>query len=307
MIKKWQADIEINEAQVRKCLEEQFPNFLLRKVCFIGEGWDNRIFLVNRSIIFRFPRRHIAAELINRENRVLRQLAYYFSLQIPTPLFEGRPTQDYPYSFQGYPCIKGLSAGEVTLTEKALLHSLKPLALFLKQLHSIDEKQALVMGAKAQLFDKTKKNDMISILLERVDQLALLGYPIDKEQIQAEIDCIQSINLSDFRCLVHGDLYFKHLIFHQERLRGIIDWGDVGINHPVVDLAIIWGLYPKKYHTDFFDIYRPVDSNTWQYARFLAIYMAITLILYGLDINEKKLVSEARASIQRINNKLIKN
>ncbi|WP_218813354.1 phosphotransferase [Rickettsiella endosymbiont of Dermanyssus gallinae] len=307
MIRKWQADIEINEAQVRKCLEVQFPALLLRKVCFLGEGWDNRVFLVNQSIIFRFPRRRVAGELINRENHILKQLAHFFSLQIPTPLFEGKPTQDYPYSFQGYPCIKGASVGEATLTEKALLNSLKPLALFLKQLHFFDENQALMMGAKSQLFDKTEKGRIIALLRDRAEQLILLGYPIDKKQIQAEIDGIRSIRLSDVRCLVHGDLYFKHLIFHQERLKGIIDWGDVGINHPVVDLAIIWGLYPKKYHAHFFDIYRPVDSNIWQYARFLAIYMAITLILYGLDINEKQLVSEASASIQRINYKLIKN
>jgi aminoglycoside phosphotransferase (APT) family kinase protein len=106
---------------------------------------------------------------------------------------------------------------------------------------------------------------------------------------------------------VHGDLYFKHLIFNQGRLRGIIDWGDLGINCPVVDLAIIWGFYPEKHHALFHEIYGSVDSGVWQYARFLALYMAITLILYGLDIHDKRLVSEASESIKKINNKILKN
>ena len=307
MKKKWQADILISEAQVKKCLQTQFPSLLLKEISCIGEGWDNRVFLVNQALIFRFPRRKIAIELIERENRVLRHLAFYFALQIPNPLFVGSPSEEYPYPFQGYRCIKGASVGEVILTQEQRIASLKLLALFLKQLHSIDEKQAWAMGAKPQLFDKTEVEKIIVIFQDRVDQLSSLNYRIDNKEIQQEISTVQKITLSDFKCLVHGDLYFKHLIFNQGRLRGIIDWGDLGINNPVVDLAIIWGFYPKKYHPLFHEIYGLVDPEAWQYARFLGLYMAITLVLYGLDIQDKYLASEASESIKRINNRILKN
>ncbi len=307
MKKKWQADILINESQVKRCLQAQFPSLLLKEISCIGEGWDNRVFLVNRSFIFRFPRRQIAVELIERENRVLKHLAFYFSLQIPNPLFEGLPSEDYPYPFQGYRCIKGASVGEISLTPQQRLASLKPLTLFLKQLHSVDEKQALTMGAKPQLFDKTEVDKTIATFQNRVGQLISLGYQTDKKEIQREISAVQQITLSEFKCLVHGDLYFKHLIFNQGRLRGIIDWGDLGINNPVVDLAIIWGFYPKNYHPLFHEIYGLVEPGAWQYARFLGLYMAITLILYGLDIHDKRLVSEASESIKNINNRFLKN
>lgn len=307
MKKKWQADILINESRVKKCLQAQFPSLLLKEISCIGEGWDNRVFLVNQSFIFRFPRRKIAVELIERENRVLKHLAFYFSLQIPNPLFEGSPSEDYPYPFQGYRCIKGASVGEVGLTPQQRLASLKPLALFLKQLHSVDEKQALAMGAKPQLFDKTEVDKTIAIFQDRVGQLISLGYQIDTKETQQEISATQQIILPDGKCLVHGDLYFKHLIFNQGRLRGIIDWGDLGINCPVVDLAIIWGFYPEKHHALFHEIYGSVDSGIWQYARFLGIYMVITLILYSLDIHDKRLISEASESIKKINNKILKN
>lgn len=307
MRKKWQADILVSKAQVKKCLQTQFPALLLREISCIGEGWDNRVFLVNHSFIFRFPRRKIAVELIERENRVLKNLAFYFALQVPNPLFEGSPSEEYPYPFQGYRCIKGASVGEVMLTQEQRLASLKSLALFLKQLDSIDEKQAWAMGAKPQLFDKTEVEKTIATFQDRVDQLISLDYQIDKKEIQREISTAQQVTLSDFKCLVHGDLYFKHLIFNQGRLRGIIDWGDLGINSPVVDLAIIWSFYPEKYHLFFHEIYGSVEPGAWQYARFLGLYMAITLILYGLDIHDKRLVSEANESIKRINNRILKN
>lgn len=305
MKKKWQADMLISEVQVRKCLQEQFPALRLREINCIGEGWDNRVFFVNRSFIFRFPRRQIAVELIERENRVLKHLAFYFSLQIPNPLFEEVPSKGYPYPFQGYRCIKGAWVGEVSLTPQQGLASLKPLVLFLKQLPSVSEKQALAMSAKPQLFDKTEVGKTIVTFQDRVEQLISLGYQIDKKELQQEINAVQHITLPEAKCLVHGDLYFKHLIFNQGRLRGIIDWGDLGINCSVVDLAVIWGFYPEKHHALFHEIYRSVDSGIWQYACFLALYMAITLILYGLDIHDKGLVSEASESIKKINNKIL--
>ncbi|WP_408005676.1 phosphotransferase [Rickettsiella massiliensis] len=45
--------------------------------------------------------------------------------------------------------------------------------------------------------------------------------------------------------LVHGNLYYKHLLFQQGQLSGVIDWGDMSISHPVVDYAILWSFSQK--------------------------------------------------------------
>lgn len=303
-IKKWQADIDIDVEQVKHCLLAQFSNLLpLKNIQLIDEGWDNRVFLVNENIIFRFPRRKVAIELIEHENKVLSQLQSHFSLQIPNPIYQGKPSEYYPYSFQGYVRLPGTS-GE-SLSQANRLASLKPLSIFLKQLHAIDEKQALHLGAESQVFDKTQVQQAITTFNERVTQLITLGrQTINSDEIKKEIENIQHIKLPPDLSLVHGDLHFKHLIFNHGELTGVIDWGDLGINHPVVDLSIIWG-YPEKYHTIFYEIYGSVDQITWNYARFLALYVAFTFLLYGQDIGRMELVNEAIQTIKRINPKLL--
>ncbi|MDQ8039199.1 MAG: phosphotransferase [Cellulomonas sp.] len=304
-IKKWQADIDVQAEHVKQCLLEQFPRLLpLNNIRLIGEGWDNRVFLVNENVIFRFPRRKIAVELFEHENRVLPQLQSHFSLQIPNPIYQGKPSEYYPYPFQGYTRLQGTS-GE-NLSQENRLASLKALSLFLKQLHAITKKQALHLGAESQVFDKTQVQQAITTFKERVNQLISLDcYDINSNEINNEVEKIQTIELSNSLSLVHGDLHFKHLLFNHGKLTSVIDWGDLGINHPVVDLSIIWGFYSSEYHSIFHEIYGFVDQKIWNYARFLALYVAFTFLLYGQDIGNEKLVNEAIQSIRRINPKLL--
>lgn len=304
-IKKWQADIDVQLEQVKHCLLTQFSDRLpLTSIQFIGEGWDNRVFLVNENVIFRFPRRKIAIELIENENKVLPQLQSHFSLQIPNPIYQGKPSEYYPYPFQGYIRLPGTS-GE-RLRQEDRLASLRPLALFLKQLHAINAKQALHLGAEPQVFDKTQVHQTIATFKERVEQLILLGHvSINHYEINHEIEKIKAIELPNALSLVHGDLHIKHLLFNDGKLTGVIDWGDLGISHPVVDLSIICGFYSEEYHPIFYEIYGSVHPITWQYARFLALYFSFTFLLYGQDIDDKNLVQEAMASIKRINPSLL--
>lgn len=94
-------------------------------------------------------------------------------------------------------------------------------------------------------------------------------------------------------------------MFDNDELVGIIDWGDVGINSPAVDLGVVFSFYPESCHKAFFDIYKKVDKQTLQYARFVGLYSAITVLLYGHDINKPNLVNESSDSILRINPRLL--
>lgn len=164
-IKKWQADIDINVERVKNCLLAQFSNLLpLKNIQLIDEAWDNRVFLVNENIIFRFPRRKVAIELIEHENKVLSQLQSHFSLQIPNPIYQGKPSEYYPYPFQGYVRLPGTSGESLNQTNR--LASLKPLSIFLKQLHAIDEKQALHLGVDSQVLIKLKYSKRLAPLMK---------------------------------------------------------------------------------------------------------------------------------------------
>jgi len=304
---RWHADIQITEELVKNCLQDQFPSLTpIEKIECIGEGWDNKVFLVNKKIIFRFPRRKIAVELIERENKVLKNLQSILSIEIPNPKYIGQPTSHYSYSFHGYKMIKGTSGCHAQLNDQDRITSLAPLSIFLKQLHSINENQALAMGAKPQVYDRTEVNKVVETLNERVEKIVTRKLcSINKDYFKDEMRIAQTIELPSEKCLVHGDLYCRHLMFNKGQLTGIIDWGDVGINNRSVDLSVIWSFYPNSCHKKFLETYGPVDPATWQYARFLGLYSALTMMIYANDIGDPLLVKEAIDAIKRIRRELL--
>ncbi len=301
---QWHPDIEVTEELARKSIEDQFTALaLLKTIKCIGEGWDNKVFLVNGDFVFRFPHRKVAAQLLERENVVLKQLQSKFTLEIPNPKYVGHPSQYYPYPFHGYRIIKGSSGCHASLTSTDRIASIIPLAIFLKKLHGFAEKQAEVMGAKPQVFDRSDTDKIVNALTERVEKIITKKVcDINKSCFQHELILAQKIKLPiENKVLVHGDLYCRHLIFKQGQLTGIIDWGDVGINTPAIDLSVIYSFYPKNAHKKFFEIYGEIEPHILQYARFLGLYSVLTVMLYGQDMGDDLLVADAKIALKRIN------
>ena len=308
LVEEWHADIAITEELVGNCLQEQFPDLMpIKKIQYDSEGWDNKVYLINDKIIFRFPRRKIAVELIEQENKVLTKLPKFHSVHIPLPNYIGQPSARYPYPFHGYELIKGKPAYQAQLSEAERIASLNVMANFLKQLHSIKEQQAIAFGAQKQPFDRTIVTKAVNTLSERVNKIIERKIcDINFDLFQQEINTALQLQLPfDDMCLVHGDIDSRHMIFNAGQLVGIIDWGDMGINNKAADLEIIWDFYPSSCHKEFFKIYGEVDSITWQYARFLGLYSAFTHILYGADIGDDLLAAEAVGAVKRINKNLL--
>lgn len=305
---EWHADIQITDELVRDCLREQFRLLVpIKSIRHIGEGWDNNAFLVNEKNIFRFPRRKVAVELIERENKVLNNLPTFENLAVPTPKYIGHPSPRYPYPFQGYDMIMGVSAYQAHLSDQERIASLVTFTKFLKQLHTIDEAHALALGAAPQVFDRTAVSKAVATLHERATKImARKICRINEEHLQQEMALPQQLSLPYHdKCLVHGDLDCRHLIFNKKQLTGVIDWGDMGINNKSIDLAAIWSFYPSSCHSQFFKFYGVVDPATWQYARFLGLYTDFTLMLYGADMGDALLVTEAISAVKRINASLL--
>lgn len=301
---EWDPEILVTEELAATCISNQFPQLNpIESIRCIGQGWDNKVFLLNDSWIFRFPHRQIAAELIEQENRVLSCLQDSITLAIPNPDYQGKPDTLFPYSFHGYKMLKGNSGCHTPLSMNERKASIKPLALFLKELHSFNEKRAIEIGAKAQVFDRTNKTTVLTNLKERVGKISDRKIlQINKDCFEYELQKIEKIQLPNTgKVLVHGDLYSRHLLFNQGKLTGIIDWGDLGINNPAVDLAVVFSFYPNSCHRDFFNHYGDVEENAWQYARFLGLYSALTCLLYGSDIGDQLLAIQSKQAIHEIN------
>jgi aminoglycoside phosphotransferase (APT) family kinase protein len=304
---EWHADISITEELIKNCLQTQFPVLEPLEIQFLGEGWDNKAFLINQKIIFRFPRRKVAAELIQQENKLLNNLPIFDNIKIPLPEYIGEPTLQYPYVFQGYPIIEGISGYQALLSQSERAASLSVVSNFLRKLHDVDKEQAIAIGALEQESNRTIIDNSIDKLCERIDKIVERQICLINQTVfHAEVDAVRNLVLSkNDTCLVHGDLDCRHLIFNQHQLMGIIDWGDAGIANKAVDLSIIWSFYPQDCHEKFFEIYGVVEAATWQYARFLALYSAFTLMFYGKEIGDELLFAESFNAIKNINPDLL--
>ena len=270
----------------------------------LGEGFDNVVFLVNNKYVFRFPKHTESETLMIDENHILPTLQKILPLNIPNLIYFGKPTKSYDFSFHGYELLQGESAYKTILSETDLQNCLKQFAIFLKKLHSIKSPQAQSIGAKNQLYDKTTVKRVIESLENRIAVL-WQNNVIEKNEdiIKNKIELSKKIKIiHDDDCLVHGDLDFRHILIKNKKLSGIIDWSDIGINNPVVDFVVIHQMFPQSMHEIFFEIYGNISQDIWSYARFLALHRSVTLMLFGYDQNDTKMLNAAKKSYLQIIN-----
>ena len=298
---EWNLDSDISITTAKALIKNQC--FAVDSIEQLGIGFDNLAFLVNQDFVFRFPRHKTADEYqLKHEIPLLQQLAPLVSLKIPYPLYIGAPTQAYQYHFQGYKKIEGSAACDVTLTESEQKACLERLAHFLKQLHRINAPQAQAWGVEKNNYNQTNIEQMILTLEPRIKAIIKQNiYTIDLQFIAHEIEQARLAKIpTDKNCLVHADLHMKHIIINQKKLTGIIDWGDVTIGNPLIDFAIIHEFFPTSMHSIFFKIYGSIDTDHWQYARFLALKSIITTMLYAYDIKDESLLATSTKAYQQL-------
>jgi aminoglycoside phosphotransferase (APT) family kinase protein len=91
-------------------------------------------------------------------------------------------------------------------------------------------------------------------------------------------------------CWVHGDLYARHLLVDEShRISGIIDWGDVHLGDPALDLSIAFSFLPPSGRDVFRNKYGTIDDATWDRARFRALHYGIALLTYGGTVGDREI------------------
>lgn len=81
------------------------------------------------------------------------------------------------------------------------------------------------------------------------------------------------------------------IVNEQNKLEGIIDWGDAHIGNRELDLSIIYSLIPNDMRGAFFEIYGNVSEVSKKLAQFKAVFTTVVLLLYANDQKDDSLVS----------------
>ena len=292
----WDADINLSLEDARAIVLAEFPAFVDQSFRLFSSGWDNDAYLAGDRVVFRFPRRKVAARLIENELRILPLLADHLTISISRSTDIGHPTEDYPYVWAGYPLLPGETACRVEWTDEERSANARTLAQFLKALHSFPVEDA-IMCLPGDELQRTDMEMRLPKLLERSENVRPVLPNVDIRKIQTIAETLSRFAINDLRSEIHvchGDLYARHIIVSKDKaVTGIIDWGDVHLGDRAVDLSVAFTFLPYSAHDEFRKTYGEIDQETWDRAKFRAIYAALAIAEYGADIKDESLIKAA--------------
>ncbi len=297
---EWDAELTLDAAAVRSLLQGDFPRLRVRVLRPLATGWDNAVWLVNEELAFSFPRRAVAVPGIEREVLMLGALAPRLPLPIPVPAFVGRPSSAFPWPYFGARFLAGHEVAERPLLEVDAARAASSLAAFLRRLHH----PALVDRFGARLpVDPNRRADMgyrAELTDARLSELSAIDGWTRPPIVDRLLGEASDLPPSAERAVTHGDLHMRHVLFDERgAISGVIDWGDMCLADPAIDLPLYWSLLPGAARRAFLDVYGDVPSASLLRARILAIFLCATLVVYGRRENLASLERAAREGLER--------
>jgi aminoglycoside phosphotransferase (APT) family kinase protein len=100
--------------------------------------------------------------------------------------------------------------------------------------------------------------------------------------------------------LVHGDLHQRHLLLDSAgHAAGVIDWGDVCLGDPALDLSLAYSGFTGAARAALLDAYGPVPPEREARSRVLAVFLSAALAEYAHGERRTALLRESLAGISR--------
>ena len=304
MVEPWQPERVVDPELARQLIESQFPELAGKSLVPLRAGWDNTVYRMDHDFVFRFPRRELAVRLLAQELALLPALSPELPIAIPVPVFAGRPTAAFAWPFAGYRFIPGETACSLRLGARVREDLAEPLADFLSTLHAFPAARARELGAGEDELDRL----YVARRAPRVrsDLRELLDEELLPPEIGTELEALleRALTLEPparGRCLVHGDLYVRHLVLDETpALAGVIDWGDVHVGLPEVDLALAYAFLPPAARQRFFARYGAISDESRLLVRFRAAYHGLSTLKYAARTGDADLLYESELSLSQL-------
>ena len=281
----WDADVDVSIEHCSELIKTQFPEIGARDIRLIGEGYDNAAYLVNEHWLFRFPRRKIAEKLIMNECRALRVLAPHLPLRVPVPVYIGVPSDGYPYPFAGYQFLGGTSANQLAWTDEDRAKNADTLGRFFAALHSVPVSEETRTWAAEDDIKRSNLLHRLGMIAERLKISPGIFADFDARRIlEVAAELSATPGWDKPTVWVHGDAHLAHLLVNNDHfVTAVIDWGDVHLGDPALDISIAFAFLPPTAREEFRQSYGGVDDATWNRARFRALFYGILLTYYGCE------------------------
>ena len=299
---EWDPELDLDEAGVRALLAAQLPGLSLDGLTPLASGWDNALWVTGEGIAVRLPRREIARRGVEREIAVLPRLAPLVPLPIPVPEWIGQPSAMFPWPFFAARLLPGREIADVELGgRRSVLGA--GLGAFLRALHAPEVHAALGHGLPRDPMGRGDMTRRVPATRQRMAELAAAGLWTAPPIVEAILADASTLGPPRDEALAHGDLHVRHVLVDDGGGPcAVIDWGDLCVADPTVDLALYWSVLDDAGRRAFRDSYGegPLTADRLLRARVLALFLDGALALYARDTDNDALLAQTLGDLDRI-------
>lgn len=270
-------EVDVDAALVRRLLADQHPQWAGLPLEVVQSwGTDNALFRLGDDMVVRLPVHAASAHDLEREERWVPFVGSALPVEVPRQLASGEPGHGYPFHWCVWRWIEGANPVAGRLTDPH--RSAREIAGAVRALHAIETTAAPRAGRGVPLTDP----DRDSRTREAIAQLRGI---VDVDVVSAAWEAALQIAPWD-RAPVwsHGDLTPGNLIYVEDRLIAVLDWGGVGIGDPACDLLPAWNLLPSDARETFRKAIG-ADDAMWERGRGWALSTAVIALPYYLETN----------------------
>jgi aminoglycoside phosphotransferase (APT) family kinase protein len=268
------AELRVDEELVRHLLRSQFPLIAEQECWHIGEGFDNFLWRLGDDLVVRLPRREIAVTPLMNEIKWLNILASRLSVRTPAPLLAGVPSERFPWPWLIGRWIDGVPGDEIDI--EADERAARVMATFLRELHDEAPPDA-------------PRNPWRGVpLVNRT-----IRFVRRARELEGEINFTSLVAYWQTACdaplwehaplWLHGDLHPGNLIYLDDELVGVVDFGDLCAGDPATDLSGALMSLPYEHLDQFFSTYGAPDEATLQRTVGWALYFGLFMMSLGLS------------------------
>lgn len=302
-------DLDFYKSIVETC----FPSVRVSDMQFLGGG-TCRVFVVNDSLIFRFPHGggSVASEpcsddegaFLFHEKRVYATLGPLLPLPIPRYRYFSTGCAQFPYPIAGYEKLPGRSLSATRLASHEIPDVARQIGEFLTALHSVPL-SALPAALQPPAPASLGRSNVRSLFR----QVKAQAFPLLSPEDQAWTSRLfQELNndhtLWDLTpVFTHGDFDGSNILYDASQgiVSGIIDFEEAGQNgDAAADFCALLAGFGTAFLEDVLRAYT-LDVSTAMRRRIDLHAKRILFIemLYGIQTNDRRFIDNARQRLHR--------
>jgi aminoglycoside phosphotransferase (APT) family kinase protein len=288
--KMHQGEIDIDVELVHRLLAAQFPAWSSLPVEAVDStGTVNAIYRLGHDMCVRLPRVQEWADDLTKELRWLPVLAPHLPLAVPVPVAAGEPGSGYPFRWAIYRWLEGRTFARDRAVDERLAAA--DLARFVRELRRIDPSG----GPRSRRDRPLGPRDA-----ETRTAIESLPSSIDTDAVTSVWETSLRSPAWDGGTPVwtHGDLLPPNLLVDHGRLSAVLDFGNLGVGDPAVDVIPAWSLFGAEGRQAFRSAL-DVDDATWARGRAFALHQALLIIPY-YPVTNPGFVAMATRTVQEV-------